>query len=192
MNDKRSIRARPLRHLLPSTWMLALVVSTTVRTETIDRVLAVAAGQVIMLSDVTAAREFGWLTPARVETAPGAGDDPTDPIRATLSKLIDRQLMLAEVDRYAPPAPTNEAVDREVAAVRARFPSPPAFEAALAETGIDQAHVREIVRQNLLIRAYEDRRFAPENPRRQALIGEWVAGLRRRGDVVDLYGTGRQ
>src|SRR4051794_32482748 len=80
--------------------------------ETIDRVLAVVAGQLIMLSDVTAAIDLGLQTP----------DGATDPVRAVLSKLIDRELVLAEVDRYAPAEPTAEAVDREIQHVRQRFP----------------------------------------------------------------------
>jgi hypothetical protein len=162
-------------------WLLALPASTAVRAETIDRVLAVAAGHVIMLSDVTAALEFGWVTP----------DASSDPVREVLSKLIDRELVLAEVDRYAPPEPSDEAVDREVATVRARFPSASAYEAALARTGIDEKHLRDTLRQNLRIRAYQDQRFTPANPRRQALIDEWVAGLRRRGGFMNLYEAGQ-
>jgi len=95
--------------------------------ETIDRVLAVAAGQLITLSDVTVATDLGLQSP----------DGSADPVRAVLSKLIDRELVLAEVDRYAPAEPTAEAVDREVERVRRRFPSPAAVDAALARSGID-------------------------------------------------------
>jgi hypothetical protein len=144
--------------------------------ETIDRVLAVAGGQIITLSDVTAARDFGIAEPA-------AG---ADPIRAMVSALIDRELVLIEVDRYAPPEPPADAVDRELASVRARFGTSEAFDAALNRSGIDAAHVREALRDNLRIRAYQDQRFSPADPRRQTLIAEWIAGLRRRGDVIDL------
>jgi hypothetical protein len=137
----------------------------------------VVAGQIITLSDVAAAREL------QLETA---GSAP-DPIRALLSKLIDRELMLAEVERYAPAEPTSDAVDRELAAVRARFPSPQDFDAVLARSGIDDKHVRETVRQNLRIRTYIDQRFASGDERREALIAEWITGLRRRADVIDLY-----
>src|SRR5262249_29138765 len=69
---------------------LALVAGTAiVSAETIDRVLAVVGGQVIMLTDVTAARDLGLQ----------AADTAADPVRAILSKLIDRELILAEVDR---------------------------------------------------------------------------------------------
>jgi hypothetical protein len=160
---------------------VTMLAAGVVRAETIDRVLAVAAGQLIMLSDVTAARDLG------LEAADGAAD----PVRAVLTKLIDRELMLAEVDRYGPPEPTTAAVDREVERVRARFPSPDAFNAALARSGIDEPHLRETLRQNLRMAAYLDQRFASAADRRQVLIDEWTSGLRRRGDVIDLFLTNR-
>jgi len=188
-----------------------------VAAEMIDRVLAVAAGELIMLSDVTAARDLGLVAPDATSA---------DPVRAVLEKLIDRELVLAEVERYAPPDPTPEAIDHELQIVRARFPSRQAFEAALARSGIDENHLRETLRQNLRIRAYEDQRFTVPPPsddelrryfaghtqtfardgqppsfdnargdvalavtaaRRRALIDDWVAGLRRRSDIIDLY-----
>ena len=158
-----------------------ILAGVTLHAETIDRVLAVAAGQIITLSDVTVARELSLVVPP-------AG---ADPIRAVQSQLIDRELMLAEVDRYAPPEPPADAVDRDLAAVRARFPTAAAYEAVLARSGVDDKHVRELVRQTLRIRAYQDQRFSSADARRQASIDEWLAGLRRRGDVVDIYATVR-
>ena len=160
-------------------WVVSL--ACVVSAETIDRVLAVVTGQLITLSDVTAARDLG------LQSADGAAD----PIRAVLVKLIDRELMLAEVDRYAPPEPSTDAVDREVQRVRERFPSQAALDAALARSGIDQQHLRETLRDDLRIRTYLDQRFATAADRKQALVEEWIAGLRRRGDVRDLYLSGR-
>ena len=146
--------------------------------ETIDRVLAVVAGQIITLSDVTAARALGLQSPGNA----------ADPVRVVLSKLMDRELVLAEVERYAPPEPAPDAVDREIDAIRARFPSGDSFDAALARSGLDEKRLREIVRQDLRIRAYEEQRFAAADPaRRQTLVDEWIAGLRRRADIIDLY-----
>jgi hypothetical protein len=158
-----------------------VVLAATPAAETIDRVLAVVAGQIITLSDVTAARDLGIVAPA-----PSA-----DPIRAVLSALIDRELMLAEVDRYAPPEPSAEAIERDLAAVRARFASRADYDAVLARSGVDDQRVRELVRQTLRVRAYQDQRFSSADARRETLITEWLAGLRRRGDVVDIYATGR-
>lgn len=160
--------------------ILAIIVASPVLAETVDRVLAVVAGQLIMLSDVTAVRDLGIV-------APSAGGDQ---VGSVLSKLIDRELMLAEVDRYAPPEPETADIDRDFAAVRGKFASQKAFDDVLARSGFDAAHVREIVRQNLRLRAYLDQRFtAPDGDqqRRQMLIDDWVASLRRRTPVVNLY-----
>ncbi len=151
------------------------------RAETIDRVLALVAGQLITLSDVAAATDLGLQTPGNA----------TDPVRAVLDKLIDRELVLAEVDRYAPAEPTADAVDREVEKVRRRFPSPSAFDAALARSGIDERHLRETLRQDLRMQAYLDQRFSTSADQRVAAVKEWVTGLRRRGEVIDLYLAGR-
>jgi len=146
--------------------------------ETIDRVLAVVAGQIITLTDVSVARDLGVATPAA-----GAAD----PIRAVLSQLIDRQLMLNEVDRYAPPEPGTDAIERGVAAIRSRFATEAEYAGALARSGVDDRYVRELVRQTLRIRAYQEQRFSAADPRRDGLIEDWVAGLRKRGDILDIY-----
>ena len=158
--------------------VLACVFATTaVRAEVIDRVLAVVSDQVITLSDVTAARDLG------LESAPGA----PDPIRAILSKLIDRELVLAEVERYSPPEPSTAAIDAAEAGVRARFPSAGAYAETLARSGVDEKRLRDMLRQNLRMNEYLERRFSNAPDRRQSLIEEWIAGLRRRSEVVDLY-----
>ena len=175
----RSLRA--LQSSVISVVLAGVLVAGPARAETIDRVLAVVAGQLITLTDVTAALDL------RLQTTDGAAD----PVRAVLSKLIDRELILTEVDRYAPPEPTAEAVDREVQRVRARFPSQDALDAALARSGIDERHLRETLRQDLRMRAYLDQRFTAATDRRQALLDDWMAGLRRRGDVIDLYLPGK-
>src|SRR5262249_57924171 len=108
--------------------------------------LAVVAGDLIMMSDVAAARDLG-LVPL------GKGSDP---IREVLSRLIDRALMLDEVERYAPPEPVAADIDRELSTVRSRFASPAAFEMELMRLGINEAHVREILRQDMRLRAYLD------------------------------------
>ena len=159
---------------------ILLVLAAPVAAETIDRVLSVVAGQLIMLSDVTAVRDLG-IVPA----TSGA-----DPVGSVLTKLIDRELMLVEVDRYAPPEPEIVEIDRELALVRARFPSPKGFDDVLTRSGFDVTHVREIVRQNLRLRAYLDQRFTVpdgDQQRRQTLIDDWLTGLRRRTPVVNLY-----
>jgi hypothetical protein len=155
----------------------------------LDRVLAVVSvDHLITLSDVTAARDFGLVV-----VPPSA----PDPIRAALTQLIDRELILAEVERYVPPEPSAEDVNAGLAIVRRRFATDADYQSALARSGIDENHLRETLRQNLRIRAYLNQRFvAPPSEgatpagapdRQQTLIDEWVTGLRRRASIVDLY-----
>jgi hypothetical protein len=166
-------------------------VAAVAHAEVLDRVLAVVGGEVITLTDVTAAREFG------LAVAPANAPDPT---RAILTQLIDRELILAEVERYVPPEPAAAAVNEGLRIIRERFPNDEAYRAALERSGIDENHLRETVRQNLRIRTYLSERFVapPGTPTppdgrdpQQALIDEWVAGLRRRAAIVDLYVTER-
>jgi hypothetical protein len=155
-----------------------LGVSSARADEVIDRVFAVVAGDLIMQSDVRAARELGLVTP-------GSGADPD---RAVLAQLIDRALILDEVERYAPPEPSAEALDRVFADVRARFSSAEAFAGALNRAGFDERQLRAILRQNLRIKTYLDQRFSGETPERgEAIVAAWVAGLRSRAAIVDLY-----
>jgi hypothetical protein len=175
---KRVIQIADFRfHMGVVALIVAIATASVARAELLDRVLAVVGGQLITLTDVTAARDLGLESP---------GNAP-DPTRAILSKLIDRELMIAEMERYAPPEPSADAVDRELASVRARFPSERALDEALGRSGIDEQHLRETLRQNLRIVAYLDRRFATAQDRRQAMIDEWLAGLRRRTEIIDLY-----
>jgi hypothetical protein len=191
--------------------LISALLSATPSAEVLDRVLAIVAGDLILLSDVRAARDFGFVT---VEGA--------DPDAQALARLIDRSLILAEVERFAPPEPDAASVDEGVVAVRERFSSPQAFAAALARVGIEERHLREYVRQDLRMSAYLDQRFTTVPPpeeeigryyrehpelymrngvlmpfetarseivqlltaqNRRAVVGEWVAGLRRRADV---------
>lgn len=146
--------------------------------EVIDRVLAVAAGEVITLSDVRAARALGRVDPR----------DAADPVRVVLSQLTDRALVLAEVNRFAPPEPAVVAIEEALDAVTARFPSAQAFDTALTQLGIDRAFVRDLLREDLRIRAYLDQRFTADTPAEQRkLVDDWIAGLRRRADIIDLY-----
>jgi len=161
---------------------IALSIATgAMSAETIDRVLAVVAGQLITLSDVNAVRDLGIIT---------ASSNSQDPTKDVLAKVIDRELMLAEVERYAPPEPDTADIDREVAKVRARFPTAKGFDDVLARSGFDLNHVREIVRQNLRLQAYLDQRFAVANTdqqRRQTMIDDWLVSLRRRTPALNLY-----
>lgn len=118
--------------------------------EIIDRILAVVNGAVITLSDVTAAARFGI-----VQTAPGAAE----PVRGVLDALVDRQLQLAEVNRYLPPEPADAAIQARLDEIRSSFPDARAFEAALEQSGLTLDQLRRAVRDNLRIIRYREQRF---------------------------------
>ena len=50
-----------------------------------------------------------------------AAERPSDDLRAITGLLVDRELILREVQRYAPPAPTDAAVDARLDEIRTRF-----------------------------------------------------------------------
>ena len=118
--------------------------------EIIDRILAVVGDRIITLSDVRAALQFR-LVPADVST---------DPVDAALQRLIDRRLVLAEVERYAQPDPAAAAVDAALADVRARFTEEEAWDAALARSALSAEGLRGFLRDSLRIEAYLAQRFA--------------------------------
>ena len=140
---------------------LALVVGVLARLalqplaadEVIDRVVAVVEGDLIMQSDVNAVRTLGlsW-------TSSGAASDDV------VSQLIDRALVLSEIERYSPPEPTPAAIDVRVRAVRERFSSPETFGQALARVGFSEQRLRQTLRQDLRIDAYLQQRFTTPMP----------------------------
>lgn len=111
----------------------------------IDRVLARISGDPLTLSDVRAALAMG-LVVAR-----------SDEMALATEQLIQRRLLLAEVERFPPPEPAAAAIDQEEARIRARLGSIGVRPAS--DTGIDERQIRQNARDTLRIRAYLDQRF---------------------------------
>jgi hypothetical protein len=146
----------------------------------IDRILAVVGTDPIMLSDVTAAIEFHLIVP------PGGTADPTAYV---LDRLIRRNLMLGEVERFQPPMPDAAEVTTRVDGMERQAGSPAAFDRALAVTGMTRDQLRAFVRDDLRIRTYLLDRFGSDRPSDEfnAAVEAWVADLRRRAQVTVLY-----
>jgi hypothetical protein len=122
----------------------------TLGAQIIDRVLAVAIGEPITLSDVTAAMRLGLV--------PAAADN-VDREQAALNALIERRLQLVEVNRYVPPEPSDTDIEARLAQVRARFESQAALERAMKDTGVTASALRARVRDDLRIESYLQQRF---------------------------------
>jgi hypothetical protein len=143
--------------------------------ELIERTLAIVAGQPITLADVRTARALQFVR---------ADDD----IAAT-ERLVERTLILREVERYAPSEPDEAAVEQRVRETRSRL-STEEFARVLATGGFTEARLRAWIRDDLRIDAYLNQRFPSSGAAGQSradLIADWIADLRRRTPVVELW-----
>ena len=197
--------------------LLLLPGSAATAAEIIDRIVAVVAGRVVMLSDVRAALELGLV----------ARRDSGDPVGLALDQLVDRELILAEVRRYVPAEPPEAELESRLLAVRASLGSDEEYRSILTATGMTEQRLEEFIRDDLRIAAYLEQRFTSaaqptdedvsryyrehlgefvadgrQQPldavagsirarlaaiERLALIEAWVSELRRRSDVRLLY-----
>ena len=137
------------------------------RGDLIDRTLAIVGSQVITLSDVRAAIRLGLI--AELPSAEPA---------AVTQQLVDRELMLREVQRYAPPAPADSAVEARVAEIRLRLPAANAWSLALEATGFTEVRLRAWVRDDLRTVAYLAQRFASASTPTEREIAAAVAQQR--------------
>jgi hypothetical protein len=118
--------------------------------ELIERTLALVGGQPITLGDARAAIALGLVD------AGAAGD----PIPAVTLALVDRELILREVQRYAPPAPGDGAVDARLEEIGKRFADGAALSRVLDLHGFTDTRLRAWVRDDLRTQAYLAQRFA--------------------------------
>ena len=114
----------------------------------VDRVAAVVGSGVITLSDARAVLAFGFVQS-------GGGE----PIAEAVGYLVNRQLILDEVNRYAAPAPDPALLERRLSEVRARFPDAASLQRTLDATAMTELRLRDFVSDTLRIEAYLDQRF---------------------------------
>jgi hypothetical protein len=151
----------------------------------LDRILAVVSGGLILQSDVNAATRLGLVT------VPEEGDR----IQVALDRLIERQLMLLEVDRYAPPEPSGAEIDAALAELDKRIGSGERLDAILRETGYTVQQLRLYMRDDLRIRAYLLQRFgASASPGDEEILEYYRAHAKdfTRGGVVRPFAEVRE
>ena len=186
------------------------------QTQSLDRILAIVAGHVIMHSDVRA-----FIDLKLVDVAQDA-----EPEATTLTRLVERWLILDQVDRYVVADPPATIIERQLTEVRTSFSSEAAFISALEQVGYTTDDLRQVLRDNIRRDAYlEDRFMAVRLPSddqlreyfeahadeftrsgrpltfdearpfvlqrlaaelRTGLIADWVEGLVRRAEVVRM------
>ena len=146
--------------------------------ETLDRILAIVAGHVIMHSDVRAVVDLQLA-------GPGAGSAPHREDEV-LDYLIERRLILDEVDRYVVRDPPSADIERRLAAVAARF-AEAELATVLARVGYTADDLRQVLRDDARRDAYVETRFGPlSSPTEEQLrlhyeehLDELAAGGRR-------------
>jgi hypothetical protein len=130
-------------------WPLGLAPLSAVASaqQLIDRVVARVNGMAVTLTDVQAAIGLGVVEPVADQDAE----------KSATEQLVERALLLNEVERFPPPEPTAAEIDKQVAAYVMHAG---AQLAALEEsTGIDDRAIRNMARDSLRIQAYLSQRF---------------------------------
>ena len=154
---------------------LILAIVLFAQPELLERTLALVGGQPITLGDTRAATQLGLL------------DANLSPASDVLSRMIDRELIMREVQRYDQTAPPESAVEARLDVTRKRFADPAGLTRVLDTTGFTDVRLRSWVRDDLRAQAYLAQRFASATPAtRLELINDWLSDLRRRADVVML------
>lgn len=184
-----------------------LLLQSALAQQTIDRLVAVVGAEPIFLSDVREVVRLRLLDaegPLALEAETGT----TDEARA-LSRLINRRLVLAEVNRYSQTLPPAAEVQQAFDAWKARAGEVPAH---------DEPFVRAFLSDTLRIHRYIDQRFtaaaAPTREearafykgtapfesvedevreqlaeeRRRAMVRDWLRDLRERAQVRIIDG----
>lgn len=152
--------------------LLAMVLIT--QPELLDRTLALVGSRPITLSDVRAALALGLIDPRLGASGPAIGD--------TVGALINRELILREVQRYAPAPPTESAVDARIEEIRKRLASGASLERVLDANGISEVRLRAWVRDDLRGEAYLAQRFASASSPTEAEISTAYAESRAQFD----------
>jgi hypothetical protein len=156
-----------------TTLLLALLILPgTADQELLDRTLALVGGQPITLSDARTAIALGLVE----------ADRTADPVPGVALQLVDRELILREVQRYAPPAPSDSAIDARLDEIRKRFADAAALNDVLDMYGFSEARLRAWVRDDLRTQSYLAQRFASASTPTDAEIEQAYARSRAEFD----------
>lgn len=130
----------------------------------VDRVVAVAANRVIMLSDARAFLEL------RLVDTPGA----SDPISPILTTLIERQLVLAEIPANLIAEPSRLEVDRRMAVVAEQLGGDEVLASLLPTVGFTRDDLSQVLREDLRVERYLARRFPGARQPTQEELDVWM------------------
>jgi hypothetical protein len=136
--------------------VLALAIALAARGETIDRVAVSVGNRVITTSDIERQiRVVAFLSGTKPDLSVKAR-------REAAERLVDQKLIQAELEtsRYPEPAPAE--VDALLAEFKVKFyPTPEAYQRALAENGITDEDVKEQLHWQRRFTSFIGVRFRP-------------------------------
>ena len=177
----RRARAHPCLHgslcsVLAMVVLLFLASSDYVvaQTATLDRILAIVNGQVISHSDV---RTFIDLRLVEI---------PAGPVQEVevLNFLIERRVVLDEVNRFVITEPISVAVDRRLDLLLSRLPDGFELNVVLGRVGLTVADLRQLLADEIRREVYLVDRFGVIGEElRETAEADWVADLVRRAQV---------
>ena len=189
--------------LARTSFLIALLFQSAAPTQTIDRLVAVVGGEPIFLSDVREVVRLRLLDPSG-PMAPLADEGGASEDDRALARLINRRLVLVEVNRYSQALPAAADVQKIVDAWKARFASVPTHDEAFVRAFLgDTLRIDRYVDQRFTAAAYPTREEAREyykgaepfekvedavrkqlaDERRLALVRDWLRSLRERAQV---------
>ncbi len=134
----------------------------------VDRVVAVVDEDPILASDLERVIRLGLVER-------GAEESEVALERRALDRLIEDRLRQHEVGRFGFEAVPVEAIDRQLAAIAARFASPAELGAELTRLGLDEPGLRQLLARQLAALAFVEERLGP-----RVFVG--VEEIRRRYD----------
>jgi hypothetical protein len=139
----------------------------------LDRILAVVNGHVIMRSDVRAFLDLGL-----VDGTSSPADEGT-----VLTLLIERRVVLDEVDRFVVEEPDPVVVEQRLARLRADLPRGTELEPLLARSGLTLDDLRYLLADDIRREMYLQRRFQVVGDDRDEAVRDWVGNLLTRAQI---------
>ena len=120
----------------------------------VDRILAVVDEDPILDSEV--GQVIGLEL---VERQPEEGDEEFR--RRILRRLIDQRLRFHEIDRFGFAELPIDEVERQLSGFRGRFASDEEFARRLAELGLDETTLKQLVARQIMVVTYVEERLGP-------------------------------
>ena len=130
--------------------LIFLVLTTgSAKQDIIDKVVATVDRQIIMLSDVRAVTELGVLVMGSNE-----GSETQ-----VISRLVNRVLILVEVDRFLVSEPLDTEIQRRIDELKEHHSTGKSFETAWKSVGMTEERLYRLIRNDLRIDSYLRQRF---------------------------------